>query len=181
MWAKAFDQLMQQPNSLAGAILRRSLFPLGTAPHEQVSAVMAARLAVAARQRRQRLVLMTPPPAENLPRVVAAGLLMSHLVHQLAPERVPPEEAGPLLEGDLLLVTHAVGVAIEELRQLRLGKILLHEVWPVESYSRYTPVMDERPRVFVANIGWVLDSLPGQRLSALVIDATHPRTLSRFC
>jgi hypothetical protein len=178
MWAQGFEQLAVESGTLAGGLLRRPVLPTSVA-YKRASTVMAARLAVTARQQPRRLVMMAPPPAEDLPRLMAAGLLIAHLVHEQG-GGVPRGEAGPLLEGDLLLVTHAVGTAVEKLRELRLGDTLLSQVWPVESYSHYTPAVGDKPRMFVANAGWVLDGLPGRQLAAVVIDATHPRTLARL-
>lgn len=178
MWIEVFEKMMQS-GALPIALLRGSVFPSDIPPYERASAVMAAQMAVASLQKKQRLILMAPPPTENLPRVVSAGILISHLVYERGMNDVFHKEK-PLLEGDLLLVTHAVGSAIDELRNLHLGGVPLYNIWSVASYSRYTPVDDERPRVFVANAGWVLDGLPRGRLAAMVIDATNPRTLVKL-
>jgi len=179
MWVEAFKRLMKRSRTLPSALLRGLVLPEDTAPYERASAVMAVQMAMASLTRPQRLILMVPAPTENLPRVIAAGLLMADLVHQRRKAYVLSKEES-LLKGDLLLVTHAVGTAIDELRKLRLGDILLQNVWSVSSYSRYTQDVDLKPRVYVANAGWVLDGFPGRCLEAAVIDATHPRTLVKL-
>jgi len=122
---------------------------------------------------------MAPPPCEFLGCVIAAGLLLADFVHKIAPGNVPEGEAGPLLDGDLLVVTHSVGETVDRLRSLKLGDETLQEYWFVDSYSRYFNSGGAKARVFVANPGWVLDGIPSRRICGIVIDATHPRTLSK--
>lgn len=122
---------------------------------------------------------MAPPPCEFLGCVIATGLLLADFVHRNAPGNVPEGEAGPLLDGDLLVITHSVGETVDRLKSLKLGDETLQEYWFVDSYSRYFHSGSPKARVFVANPGWVMDGVPSRRICGMVIDATHPRTLSK--
>ena len=175
MWAESFGNLALQKRTLGRALTVGSVLPVRTTPFERASAVLTARLAVEARRGNQRYVVMVPPPTANHSYIVSAGLLLADFFHRKVPE-VPPEEAGSLLNGDLLLVTHAVGESVELLRALKLGDQKLHDIWFVDSFSRYRPSVGRGPRVFVANAGWILDGLPKGRIIATIVDATHPRT-----
>lgn len=178
MWPESFQIHSRQAGSLGQALLKKDILSLTTPLFERASAVIAARLAVAARRANQRFIIMAPPPCEYLGVVVAAGLLLADFVHKKAPGSVPPGEAGPLLDGDLLIVTHSVGDTIDRLGGLSLGGEKLQDHWYVGSYSKYFLTRGTGARVFVANPGWVLDGLPGRRVCGIVIDATHPRILS---
>ena len=178
MWPESFQIHSRQVGSLGQALLKKDILSLTTPLFERASAVIAARIAVAARRANQRFIIMAPPPCEYLGVVVAAGLLLADFVHKKAPGSVPPGEAGPLLDGDLLVVTHSVGDTIDRLGGLSLGGEKLQDHWYVGSYSKYFLTRGTGARVFVANPGWVLDGLPGRRVCGIVIDATHPRILS---
>ncbi len=180
MWADSFTNLIRQPKTLCNALITGNVLPYETTVFERASAVIAARLAVAARQWSQRFIFMVPPPVGRLSYEVAAGLLLADFFHSRAPGHVPPQEAGPLLGGDLLVITHAVGESVELLRTLRLGDQKLQDIWFVESFSRYRPLTGLGPRVFVANAGWILEGLPGGQITGVVIDATHPRTANKL-
>lgn len=124
---------------------------------------------------------MTPFPADNLAWILSSGLLIADFVYSSGADQISLEDMGPVLHGDLLLVTHAVGSCLDQLHRLRLGQgdVLLHEIWPVDSFSRYQSVRGSKPRVFVANAGWVTEGVPGRKIAAVVVDGMHPRTLSR--
>ncbi|RLG42928.1 MAG: hypothetical protein DRN81_07550, partial [Thermoproteota archaeon] len=88
-------------------------------------------------------------------------------------------QAVSLFRGDLLLVTNASGAALKALQRLSLGDTSFQEIWRVDSYSRYQPSIGPKPSVFVANVGWVGDGIPGRRIGVVVIDGMHPRTLNK--
>lgn len=175
MWAESFGNLARQTRTLGRALMSVDVLPSRTMPYERASAVLASRLAVEARRLNARLIVMAPPPTSNHSYTVAAGLLVADFFHRKAPG-LSPEEAGPLLDGDLLLVTHAVGQSLELLRTLRLGDQKLQDIWFIDSFSRYRTLPGRGPRVFVANAGWILDGLPKSRIAGVIVDATHPRT-----
>jgi len=175
MWAESFGNLARQTKTLGRALMSTDVLSSRTAPFERASAVLVERLAVEVRRGNQKFVVMVPPSTVNHSYVVTAGLLISDLYHRKAPG-LPPEEAGSLIGGDLLLVTHAVGQSVELLRTLRLGDQKLQDIWFVDSFSRYRPLVGRGPRVFVANAGWILDGIPKGQITSVVIDATHPRT-----
>ncbi|MBN2034499.1 MAG: hypothetical protein JW836_14590 [Deltaproteobacteria bacterium] len=123
---------------------------------------------------------MTPFPGENLAWVLLSGILISDFLHSSGAVQVAREAMGPVLRGDLLLVTNAVGASIEKLRRIQLGKgansIRLDQLWPVESFSRYQSQRSTKPRVLVANVGWVTHGIEGRKIGAVIVDGMHPRT-----
>lgn len=174
MWADGFELITSRNDPLSYAVLHREIlldFPV----HERASVVMSVRAITTSLLRQHRLIFMLPPPTEGLPALIIAGLLMSHLLSSSSKNL---SYGG--VKGDILLVTHAVNKSIDILRNLSLSDISLRNVWSVESYSRYTPIIGEKPRVFVANAGGIFDGLPTRKLGAIVIDATHPRIQTKL-
>ncbi len=139
---------------------------------------MAARLAVAARRSDQRFIFMAPPSCEFLGCVIAAGLLLADFVHKIAPGNVPEGEGGPLLDGDLLVVTHSVGETVERLRSLKLGDDTLQEYWFVDSYSSISIRSAKARFSLQTRVG--PDGITESTHSGMVIDATHPAHYRRF-
>lgn len=173
MWGDAFLQQAESVGTIGHALLMRSVLPDGTTPHERASAVMITQLAATLQRTQERLIFMTPFSGDDLACVLTSGILISGADVR---ER---KHVGSVLNGDLLLITHAVGSCLDQLRGIRLGGVALREIWPIDSFSRYEPVRSSKPRVFVANIGWVTEGVPGRKIGAVVIDAMHPRTLAR--
>ncbi len=182
MWEEVFRKHATSPGTLEHGLFTKPVLPRETPPHERASAVMVSRLAAFSRSNPQRLIFMSLFPGENLACVLASGLLISDFVASSAAGLDVSQKMGLMLHGDLLLVTHAVGISLERLKHIRLGdgNVSLQEIWPIESFSHYKPVIGTKPRMFVANIGWVGDGVPGRRIGAVVVDAMHPRTLSRL-
>lgn len=178
MWPETFRILSRQKESLGHALLKRDVLSQATPRFERASVVMASRVAAASRRSDQRFIFMAPPPCDYLGCVISAGLLIADFAYRMMPASVPPGESGTLLDGDLLVITHAVGETVERLGGLSLGGEKIQDYWYVGSYSRYYR-SHGKARVFVANPGWVMDGIPGRRIYGLVIDATHPRTLSK--
>ena len=174
MWAEGFGLINPHNDPLGFAVLRRGIMP-DSPIHERASVVMSARAITSLLERQHRLIFMLPPPANGLPTRIIAGLLMAHLLSN-ANRKLPYKS----VDGDILFVTHAVSKTIDILRKLSLGDVSPSNVWSVESYSRYTPVIGEKPRVFVTNAGGILDGLPDRQIGAIVIDATHPRIQAKL-
>lgn len=173
MWAEAF---LISPQQVTYALLCRDVLPTGLSSTERVSAAIAVRHALTSDPR--TLVYLWPGCESGPARALVAALLAGHYAHQHGGSRLPSTESRGLFKGDLLFVTQAVADTRAELERLRLGGIPLNEIWEVAPLSRYTSAKGAKPRVFLANPGWALKSLEGRRFGAVVIDASHPRTLS---
>lgn len=109
---------------------------------------------------------------------MAAGLLLADFVCRHAPEKMSHGTGGPLLAGDVLIITHSVGDTIEWLNTIQFKDYRLRDHWHVGSFSKFSRSHGPA-RVFAANPGWVLEESLDRRISALLIDATHPRTLTK--
>lgn len=136
MWAESFGILARQQRTLGRALMTARVLPARSKAFERASAVIAARLAEKVCRESHRFIIMTPPPAREHAHIVACGLLLADFSERNAP-RLPPRRSAHLLDGDLLLVTHAVGESLEMLRSLQLGGESLEDIWAVDSYSRY--------------------------------------------
>jgi hypothetical protein len=167
--------------SLGQALLLKSPSLRKKEEFKRASIVIANRLAISARKKQHRFVMMVPPPSDSTCNVLCAGLLFADFVHKSAPKLVPEEEKGSLLGTELLLITHAVGSTIDNLREFSLGAGAgcIQDYWHIESFSRYYKPITSGARIFVANHGWIIDGLPKTDKNVAIIDATHPRTLTK--
>ncbi len=78
----------------------------------------------------------------------------------------------------MLLITQAVSESKLSLEDLPIGRgQRLSDIWEVTPLSKYTAAKSDKPRMFVANPGWLAKSASGRRFGAVIIDASHPRTL----
>jgi hypothetical protein len=186
MWLDSFRALSEAEQLLASILLKDRIslstngIRLRTSTLERASGVLATRLATQlAPGGRRRLVFLLPNSTQSLGRFLAVSLLVADFVHRDG-RRVPFHERGPLLRGDLLLVTQHIRECVALLRAVSVQHgseaLPLSSFWPIEVLSQYTPSLDDRPRVFVANPGWY--STLGERaiFASVVIDASHPRT-----
>ncbi len=149
---------------------------------ERVSGVFCARLPVRSRAAGvgKRLVIVAPGATQSLGRYLTVSLLLADLVHREG-SRVPEGERGPLVRGDLLLVTQRIRRCAELLRALRVGSSALADCWQIEVLSKYSPPpRGTKPRVYVANPGWKPPAGGTRGFGYVVIDATHPRTAARL-
>lgn len=179
MWTESFKSILKQTGTLDSTILKGDILPYATRAYERASIVMAIRLAATSRDFNQHFIFSVTPPCEYMVSGISAGLLLADFVYKKAPERVIHHRKGPLLSGDVLIITHAVGNTIDRLKEIRFGGDSLQNHWFIGSYSKYYP-SHGTARVFAANPGWILEGVPERRISALIIDATHPRTLSKL-
>ncbi len=178
MWEGAFNP-ERQP--VTQALLHKSVLPAWGQGFEKLSAVMAVRAALLARTRRQTVCFLVPRPLDGTAQYLTAALLVGSFAHEHGGELLPAGERMALLKGDVLLVTPAVHPARATLLSLPLGHHeSLGDVWNVEPLSRYIAGRTGKPRVFVANPGWVDRATLSKRFSAAVIDASHPRTLGHL-
>ena len=177
MWDSAFRVSVQR---VTDALLRKAVLPSGDRAFERVSAAMAVRVALLARQSEQTLLFQVPEATATTARHVAAALLIGNHAHTHGASELPAEEARPLFKGDLLLVTVAVSACKAELDALPIGSYnRLHDYWEVLPLSKYSTSRNDKPRVFLANPGWMQTSAAGRRFGAIVIDASHPRSFER--
>lgn len=158
------------PYTPAGAMLR--VLPDALRAFERFSAVMVATAAKSAR-RPMRLLFMAAPPAENLIPAVTAGLLVPDLAYRYLTGR-------PLLNGDILVLTHAPRRSMELLQNLSLDGIMISQIWEVESFTRYTSEgARDKPRVYFANPGSIQGNNFGS-LSAVIIESVLPFMLRQL-
>ena len=178
MWDSAFLISTQR---VTDALLRKPVLLNGGNAFEKVSAAMAVRTALRARVAEQTLLFLVPEATASTARHITAALLVGNHAHANGEGELPPEEVRPLFKGDVLLVTLAVSDCKGELDELPVGSYRrLKEFWDVIPLSKYTKPKADKPRVFLANPGWMLTSAAGRRFGAVIIDASHPRTYDRL-
>ena len=175
MWDSAFLVSVQQ---VTYALLRKSVLPKGGNAFEKVSAAIAVRFALCAKQSTQKSLLFVVPEATaKTARQILSALLIGNHAHSKGEGQLPPDEVRQLLKRDILFVTHAVSDCKRELDELYVGgHERLKDLWEILPLSKYTKSKSDKPRVFLANPGWMKNGAEGRRFSAVVIDASHPRT-----
>ncbi|RQP38380.1 DISARM anti-phage system protein DrmE domain-containing protein [Burkholderia ubonensis] len=179
MWDSAFLISTQR---VTDALLRKPVLPTGGKAFEKISAAIAVRMALRARPSiEQSLLFIVPEATSSTARQIVAALLVGNYAHSKGDGQLPPEEVRPLFKGDILLVTPAVSVCKGELEELRIGVYdRLKDFWEVLPLSKYAKPQSDKPRVFLANPGWMPAGTAGRRFSVAVIDASHPRTYDRL-
>ncbi len=180
MWDSAL-QVSTQP--VTDALLHRLVLPNNALAFEKVSGVIAVRTALRTRVADQTLLFVVPEATAATARHITAALLIGDHAHSHAAQdgRVPAAEARPLLKGDVLLVTQAVSESKATLDDLPIGRSQrLSDIWEVTPLSKYSATKSDKPRVFVANPGWLAKSAAGRSFGAVIIDASHPRTLEQL-
>ncbi|QIN85436.1 hypothetical protein GBA63_22305 (plasmid) [Rubrobacter tropicus] len=185
MWVEDLA-LLGEGETLAAAMLKDEIplrengARLVSTVVERVSGVFCARLPVRSRGVGKRLIVVAPGATQSLGRYLAVSLLLADLVHREG-SRVAEGERGPLVRGDLLLVTQRIRRCAELLRALRVGSLALSDYWQMEVLSKYSPSpRGTRPRVYVANPGWKPPSGGTRAFGCVIIDATHPRTAAHL-
>lgn len=178
MWETAFgagDQPITQ------AFLHKAILPAWGKGFEKISAAIAVRLALLARSKPRSLFLLVPEASDATALYIAAGLLVGDFAHKHGGEALGIAEGGALISGDLLLITQAVTPSKTALEELKLGtRFPLGDLWEVAPLTRYMTHRSAKPRVYIANPGWAKETLPKRPFGAVVIDATHPRTMSQL-
>lgn len=175
MWDSAFLVSAQQ---VTYALLRKSVLPKGGNAFEKVSAAIAVRFALCAKQSQKKsLLIVVPEATANTARQVLSALLIGNHAHSKGGDQLPAEEVRQILKRDILFVTHAVSDCKRELDELYVGgHERIKDLWEILPLSKYTKSKSDKPRVFLANPGWMKASVEGRRFSAVIIDASHPRT-----
>src|SRR5258708_7795647 len=174
MWDSAFRVSTQR---VTDALLHRPVLPSGARAFEKISAAIAVRTALRARTAEQTLLFLVPEITATTARHIIAALLVGNHAHVYGVGELSPEEVRPLFKGDALLVTQAVSASKVELSTLPIGSHQhMNDLWDIIPLSKYTKPEADKPRVFLANPGWMLAETVGRRFGAVVIDASHPRT-----
>lgn len=179
MWESA---LASAQHPVAEALLRKRILPSWGSGFEKVSAVLTVRSALQANAKAQTLFFLVPGAKDSTARYLTAGLLVGDFAHCQGGSYLPAAEVGHLFKGDLLLVTPAASPAREALEELKLSAHLpLGDLWDVDTLSKYRQAKKgAKPRVFVTNPGWATSKSTNWSFGAVVIDASHPRTLGRL-
>jgi hypothetical protein len=166
---------------IVAGLLGTELLPRSYAPFERVSAAIAVRYLVASRPGPRALLFLLPGGSEATARCILSGLLIGSYGHENGSGRLPSEEVRRLLIGNVLFITHAPSRAIEELTDIVFGGTTpLSALWDIVPIAGSTSSTGPRQRIFVANPGWVPERILNRKFSAVVIDATHPKTQDRL-
>lgn len=178
MWDRAIQLSTQL---VTHALLHRSVLPNEALAFEKISGALAVRTALRSRRAPQTLLFLVPEATAATARYVTASLLIGDYAHVNGASELPADEVLRLVKGDVLLVTQAVSDSKDLLEALPIGSYQrLADIWDVVSFSKYTAGRGNKPRVFVANPGWLLQAAAGRRFGAVIIDASHPRTFSQL-
>src|SRR5438309_101992 len=157
MWETAFNGA-DQP--VTQALLHKAILPAWGKGFEKVSAAIAVRSALMFRANPQTLLLLVPEASDTTARYLAAALLVGDIAHKNGGELLAGRENGAFLNGDLLFITQSVTsskAAFEELKLL--GRYPLTDMWEVTALTKYTKPRYTKPRVYIANPGWVTEQL----------------------
>ena len=178
MWNSAIQSSTQL---VTDALLHRPVLPRDARAFEKVSGAIAVRTALQGRTSEQTLMFFVPEANARTARYVTAALLVGEHAHRCAGAELPLEEARRLFRGDVLLVTQAVSDSKNQLDEFPIGRSQkLSDVWKVTPLSKYSAQSCEKPRVFLANPGWLVKGTAGKRFGVVVIDASHPRTFAQL-
>lgn len=157
------------------------MLPTDWHAYERVTGAIAVRTALCSRAREQTLLFLVPEPTAHVARHLTASLLVGNHAHTYGSGELPSAEVRSLFRGDVLLVTPSIGECKAELEDIALpGYRRLRDIWDVVPLSRYSATRSEKPRVFLANPGWLSTVAAGRRYGAVIIDASHPRTVEQL-
>eukprot|EP00456_Euglypha_rotunda_P005742 TRINITY_DN10974_c0_g1_i4.p1 TRINITY_DN10974_c0_g1~~TRINITY_DN10974_c0_g1_i4.p1 ORF type:complete len:401 (+),score=52.04 TRINITY_DN10974_c0_g1_i4:633-1835(+) len=183
MWLNAIQTTSQV---VTDALFRGAALPAQAEAFERLSAALAVRTALLARPASpQCLLFVVPEATAATARHIAAGLLIGHHAHANAAhtagrELMPIAERRELLKSDILLVTPSISACRESLDALEVGTSQkLKDFWTVAPLSQFVQRTSAKPRVYLANPGR-LKTGQGRRFSAILIDASHPRTYAEL-
>lgn len=178
MWDSALQSSTQL---VTHALLHKTVLPSDALAFEKVSGAVAVRAALRLLAGEQSLLFAVPEATASTARHIVASLLIGDHAHANAQGQVPQVEERHLLRGDIVLVTQAVSNAKARLDALHIGRgQRLADLWEIATLSRYTAAKSTKPRVFLANPGWLEKTMNGRRFGAVVIDASHPSTFAQL-
>src|SRR5437879_466387 len=150
MWLETF-QVLGQEEALASQLLGDRIrimmkgSRLSSSLLERARGVLASRLQLHhAPGEKRRLVFLLPNATQSLGRFLAVSLLLADFVHRDG-TKVPPSEKGPLLQGDLLLVTQHIRECVGLLREVcvrhRSESLPLTKFWPSRCSHSTRPLL----------------------------------------
>jgi len=178
MWDGAIQSSIQR---VTDALLHRPVLQSTALAFEKVSGAIAVRTALLGQATEQSLLFAVPEANAAMARHVVAALLIGNHAHISGQGVLPDEEVRRLLRGDVVLVTQAISDSKVQLEDLSVGGGLrLSDIWEVTTLSRYTAATSSKPRVFLANPGWLAKTAQSRRFGAVIIDASHPTTFLRL-
>ncbi len=164
-------------NPVVGGLLGSELLPNDYLPFEKVSSAIAVRYVVASRPGHRVLVFVLPGGTDTTARCVLSGLLIASHGHEHGSSKLPSEEVGRLLNGNVLFITHSPSRGINALNDVHFGGTSkLTEFWDVVPLACLSSSTSQKRRVFVSDAGWMRDQILTRKFSAVVIDATHHKT-----
>ncbi len=175
MWASAFQISVQR---VTHELLSGSVLPSDAKAFEKVSAAIAVRATLCTKQLAKPLFFLVPGATPSTARHLTAGLLIGNHAHANGGGILPDYDVRTLFKGDIVFVTQAVTQSKADLERLPIASQMLADIWEVAPLTRYTAPRTNKPRLYVANPGWVLESAMARRFGAIIIDASHPRTLA---
>lgn len=178
MWDRALRVSTQR---VTDALLHRPVLSADALAFEKVSGAIAVRTALRLVRGEQSLIFAVPQASSSTTRHLAAALLIGDYAHGHAGDELPAAEGRRLLKGDLLVVTHAISESKAQLDELVLPRgHRLRDIWEVTPLTKYTAQRSDKPRVFLANPGWLAKTTPGRRFGAVLIDGSYPRTFEQL-
>lgn len=178
MWDSALQSSTQL---VTHALLHKAVLPSDALAFEKVSGAIAVRAALRLLAGEQSLLFAVPEATASTAHHVVASLLIGDHAHANAHGLLPQVEERHLLKGDIVLVTQAISNAKARLENLPIGRGQhLADLWEVTTLSRYTAAKSSKPRVFLANPGWLEKTMSGRRFGSVVIDASHPSTFAQL-
>ncbi|OXI86013.1 hypothetical protein CFB50_15420 [Burkholderia sp. AU33423] len=175
MWASAFQISVQR---VTHELLSGSVLPFDAKAFEKVSAAIAVRATLCAKQLAKPLFFLVPGATPSTARHVTAGLLIGNHAHANGGGILPDTDVRAIFKGDIVLVTQAVTQSKVDLAHLPIASQVLADIWEVAPLTRHAAPRTNKPRLYVANPGWVLENTMARRFGAVIIDASHPRTLA---
>ncbi|HEX8174058.1 MAG TPA: hypothetical protein VF543_02945 [Pyrinomonadaceae bacterium] len=171
MWCSWIERATENYAPLAWALQAKRIRFADNVPLQADERITLA-LALLALRSRVNIVFEHPYPAARLALAAATGALLADHISQ---------SPGDSIRGELVVVTRQTGLALQDLRDIRVEGVDIHDVWKVDRSSNAEPSLGRgRPKVYVAS------PRPGNmfpctiRTGAAVIDASHPLTLERL-
>jgi hypothetical protein len=167
------------PNPVMLALLGKAVFPQKVVPFDKVTAALAVGAASLAHDDPSSLLFVVPEGTQDTARFITAGLLVGNYGYEHGRSHLRPEEAGRFLKGSVLLITPAVSECTVDLESILLGGATrLTDIWEIVPLAKQQPPGTNKQRLYVANPGWAMSRMKSRKFCAIIIDATHPRTLS---
>src|ERR1043166_8950091 len=171
MWCDLIERAAEHYAPLAWTLQAKRIRFADNVPLQADERITLA-LAMMAARTPTRIVIEHPLPRARMALSAATGVLLAGCISQ---------SPGDKVRGELVVVTRQTGLALQDLRDIRVEGVDIQDLWKVERAGDADPPAGRgRPRVYVA------PPRPGNmftraiRTGAAVIDASHPLTLDRL-